>query len=65
MAACGVFPTEDPEVAFEHLRREGICVLSGVLSEEELVPLRALRLEVSARPAHCRADCTGSRTGLE
>ena len=59
MAACGVFPTEDPEVAFEHLRREGICVLSGVLSAEELVPLRERLLEVSARPEHCREDWEG------
>ena len=38
MASCGVFPTADPAAAFNDLRRVGVCVLSGVLPEEELWP---------------------------
>merc|ERR1712167_528563 len=33
----------------------GFCVLSGVLSEAEMVPLRQRLLEVSSRPEHSRA----------
>eukprot|EP01050_Picozoa_sp_SAG11_P030262 SAG11_NODE_8873_length_967_cov_8.881336_1_plen_163_part_00 len=55
MAKCAVFPTGDPDVAFSHLRRKGFCVLFGVLSEAEMVPLRQRLLEVSSRPEHSRA----------
>ena len=64
MASCGVFPTADPAAAFDDLRRVGVCVLSGVLFEEEMEQLRARLLAVAAQPEHSAAVSGRGAPGL-